>query len=52
MCLPIDVAYDAFSTNWEAAVKAGKPSLLKVLWRTFGRDLMVAGLFKLVWSIW
>lgn len=47
-----DVAYQSFQANWEAAVKAGQPSLRKVLWRTFGKDLMIAGLFKLVWSVW
>jgi hypothetical protein len=47
-----DVAYEAFNSNWEAAVKAGQPKLRKVLWQTFGRDLMLAGIFKLLWSIW
>jgi ATP-binding cassette subfamily C (CFTR/MRP) protein 1 len=47
-----DVAYEAFQTNWDASVKTGKPNLRKVLWQTFGRDLMMAGLFKLLWSIW
>jgi hypothetical protein len=46
------VAYEQFQTRWDAAVKEGKPNLRKVLWRTFGKDLMLAGLFKLVWSIW
>jgi hypothetical protein len=47
-----DVAYEEFQVRWEAAVKEGKPNLRKVLWRTFGKDLMLAGLFKLVWSVW
>lgn len=47
-----DAAYQEFVTNWEAALKSGKPNLRNVLWRTFGKDLMIAGLFKLVWSIW
>lgn len=47
-----DVAYDQFVVNWDASVKAGQPNLRKVLWRTFGKDLMTAGLFKLLWSLW
>ena len=47
-----EVAYGSFQDNWDAAVKAGNPSLRKVLWRTFGKDLMLAGLFKLLWSVW
>jgi hypothetical protein len=47
-----DVAYEAFQHNWDAAVTSGQPNLRKVLWRTFGKDLMLAGLFKLLWSIW
>jgi hypothetical protein len=47
-----DVAYELFSVNWEAAVKAGSPNLRKVLWKTFGKDLMLAGLWKLLWSLW
>uniref|UniRef100_A0A383VW30 Uncharacterized protein n=1 Tax=Tetradesmus obliquus TaxID=3088 RepID=A0A383VW30_TETOB len=46
-----DVAYEAFQANWDVAVKAGQPNLRKVLWRTFGKDLMFAGIFKLLWSI-
>uniref|UniRef100_A0A383WNY2 Uncharacterized protein n=1 Tax=Tetradesmus obliquus TaxID=3088 RepID=A0A383WNY2_TETOB len=46
-----DVAYDQFVVNWDASVKAGQPNLRKVLWSTFGKDLMVAGLFKLLWSL-
>jgi ATP-binding cassette, subfamily C (CFTR/MRP), member 1 len=47
-----EVAYSEFQSNWDAAVKAGSPNLRKVLWQSFGRDLMLAGLFKLVWSVW
>jgi hypothetical protein len=47
-----EVAHDLFVKNWEADVKGGNPNLRKTLWRTFGKDLMVAGIFKLVWSIW
>eukprot|EP00879_Flechtneria_rotunda_P019503 GHRR01020484.1.p1 GENE.GHRR01020484.1~~GHRR01020484.1.p1 ORF type:complete len:134 (-),score=14.28 GHRR01020484.1:47-448(-) len=47
-----EVAYGAFQASWDDAVKSGQPSLRKVLWRTFGKDLMLAGLFKLVWSVW
>jgi hypothetical protein len=38
--------------NWEAAVKSGQPNLRKTLWKTFGKDLMIAGLFKFAWSVW
>jgi hypothetical protein len=47
-----EVAYGQFQSNWDAAVKAGKPSLRGVLWKTFGKDLMFAGFFKLLWSVW
>jgi hypothetical protein len=47
-----EVAHDAFMRNWDAAVKAGQPKLRATLWKTFGKDLMIAGLFKLVWSVW
>lgn len=47
-----DVAYESFQRNWDASIKAGQPNLRKVLWRTFGKDLMLAGLFKLLWSVW
>lgn len=47
-----DVAFEAFQKNWEAAAASGRPSLRRVLWKTFGRDLMLAGMFKLVWSVW
>ena len=46
-----DVAYGQFQGNWEAAVKSGKPNLRSVLFQTFGKDLMLAGLFKLGWSV-
>ncbi|WIA12457.1 hypothetical protein OEZ85_012492 [Tetradesmus obliquus] len=46
-----DVAYEEFQVRWDAAVKEGRPNLRKVLWSTFGKDLMIAGLFKLVWSV-
>jgi hypothetical protein len=47
-----DVAYAEFQANWDQAVKTGKPNLRGVLWKTFGKDLMLAGLFKLLWSLW
>eukprot|EP00878_Enallax_costatus_P000230 GHUV01000294.1.p1 GENE.GHUV01000294.1~~GHUV01000294.1.p1 ORF type:complete len:1290 (+),score=442.33 GHUV01000294.1:122-3991(+) len=46
-----DVAYESFARSWDAAVKTGRPNLRKVLWNTFGKDLMLAGLFKLLWSV-
>jgi hypothetical protein len=48
----VEVAHDEFITNWEAAIKSGKPNLRKTLWKTFGKDLMIAGFFKFVWSVW
>jgi hypothetical protein len=47
-----EVAHDEFIKNWEAAVRSGQPNLRKTLIKTFGKDLMIAGLFKLIWSIW
>lgn len=47
-----EVAYDVFVKDWEAAVRAGNPNLRKALWKTFGKSLMIAGIFKLIWSIW
>lgn len=47
-----EVAYEEFNVNWEAARKSGNPNLRKVLWKTFGKDLMLAGLWKLLWSLW
>lgn len=47
-----EVAHEEFMRNWDAAVKSGSPNLRKTLWKTFGKDLMIAGLFKLVWSVW
>jgi ABC-type multidrug transport system fused ATPase/permease subunit len=48
--------YQELTANWEKAVlessKSGKqPSLRKVLWRTYGKDLMLAGFFKFMWSV-
>lgn len=47
-----DVSFEAFTKNWDDAVKAGNPSLRKVIWKTYGKDLMIAGLWKLLWSLW
>jgi hypothetical protein len=47
-----EVAHSDFMANWEAAVKSGQPNLRKTLWKTFGKDLMIAGLFKFAWSVW
>jgi hypothetical protein len=47
-----EVAHDLFIKNWEDAVRSGQPNLRKTLWKTFGKDLMIAGIFKLVWSVW
>ncbi|KAG1658983.1 hypothetical protein FOA52_008685 [Chlamydomonas sp. UWO 241] len=53
--LPTDqtanVAYEKFAANWSAATAlTPNPSLRKVLLETFGRDLALAGLWKLMWS--
>jgi hypothetical protein len=47
-----EVSFDAFTKNWEDAVKIGHPNLRKVIWKTYGKDLMLAGLWKLLWSLW
>jgi ABC-type multidrug transport system fused ATPase/permease subunit len=51
-----EACYEELNANWEAAVqeakKAGKePKLMKVLRKTYGRDLLLAGIFKLMWSV-
>jgi hypothetical protein len=38
-----EVAYSQFQTNWEAACKGGKPNFRSALFKTFGKDLMLAG---------
>ncbi|KAG1674667.1 hypothetical protein FOA52_007191 [Chlamydomonas sp. UWO 241] len=53
--LPTDqtanVAYDKFSVNWRAAqAQSSTPNLRKVLVKTFGAELALAGLWKLLWS--
>ncbi|KAG1659736.1 hypothetical protein FOA52_006006 [Chlamydomonas sp. UWO 241] len=53
--LPTDqtanVAYEKFAANWSAATAATpNPNLRKVLLKTFGGDLALAGLWKLMWS--
>uniref|UniRef100_A0A7S0R9V8 Uncharacterized protein n=1 Tax=Chlamydomonas leiostraca TaxID=1034604 RepID=A0A7S0R9V8_9CHLO len=46
-----EASYDAFIGNWEASVASGKPNLRSALVKTWGKQLMLAGFFKLVWSI-
>ncbi|KAJ9527211.1 hypothetical protein QJQ45_025467 [Haematococcus lacustris] len=46
-----DVAYERFRTAWEAAVAKGNPKLRQVLMSVYGKDLFLAGLFKLLWSV-
>ncbi|KAG1659734.1 hypothetical protein FOA52_006004 [Chlamydomonas sp. UWO 241] len=53
--LPTDqtanVAYEKFAANWRAAkATTAEPNLRKVLLQTFGGDLALAGLWKLLWS--
>ncbi|GAB4815837.1 hypothetical protein N2152v2_002883 [Parachlorella kessleri] len=51
-----EVAVEDFNKNWEAALAASKetgkpPKLMKVLWKTYGWDILKAGFFKLMWSV-
>lgn len=48
--------YEELNTNWEMAVQEAskqskEPRLMKVLWKTYGRDILLAGIFKLMWSV-
>jgi ATP-binding cassette subfamily C (CFTR/MRP) protein 1 len=50
-----DAAHDQFEAVWtstkKAATKEKPASLKRALLKTFGKELMLAGLFKLVWSV-
>ena len=56
LCMPQDqaseVASAKFQKQWqqEQAAPGGKPSIIRALWRSFGREFALAGLFKLLWS--
>jgi ATP-binding cassette, subfamily C (CFTR/MRP), member 1 len=51
----VESSHAAFAANWEAAKKNATEknplNLRKVLWRTYGGQLMTAGIFKIIWSI-
>jgi ATP-binding cassette, subfamily C (CFTR/MRP), member 1 len=53
--LHVNSAHAVFKTNWEAGKRHAtdkKPvSLRNVMWRAFGSQLMVAGIFKVIWSV-
>eukprot|EP00798_Chlamydomonas_sp_ICE-L_P021668 gene21668-28685_t len=45
-------AYAKFQCKWDEAVARGEdPSLRKVLFAAWGTDLVIAGMFKLLWSV-
>lgn len=49
-------AYDLFNTNWEEHVAQAKadgvePSLKKVLLKTYGKEMLRSGVFKMFWTI-
>jgi ATP-binding cassette, subfamily C (CFTR/MRP), member 1 len=50
-----ELNFEAFTHEWELELQREKdaknpPSLLKALWRQNGREFMIAGFFKLMWS--
>ncbi len=45
------MSYAAFNEKWQEQIKTGTPNLRKALLATYGRPLMIAGLFKLLWSV-
>ena len=51
----VDSSYEVFQKYWATELeehKAGrKPSIVRALRRSFGGELMVAGLFKFLWSV-
>jgi ATP-binding cassette, subfamily C (CFTR/MRP), member 1 len=53
--LHVDSSHSAFEAGWGEAKQNAtdeKPlSLRRVLWRTFGSQLMAAGIFKVIWSV-
>lgn len=52
--LEADVCFEQFYSNWEQELQVeaegGKPSLLRCLRKTYGRDIFIAGAFKACWS--
>lgn len=64
--LPVDqraeVNFDLFQEQWAVEQKRTsepkfnkkkpyEPSLLKALWRLYGKELMIGGIFKLLWGV-
>jgi hypothetical protein len=56
LCMPQDqaseVASEKFQKQWqqEQAAPGGKASIIRALWRSFGSEFALAGVFKLMWS--
>jgi ATP-binding cassette subfamily C (CFTR/MRP) protein 1 len=50
--LEADVNFRKFSANWveEISDEHKQPSLLRCLRKTYGRDIIIAGIFKALWS--
>lgn len=52
--LEADVCFEQFYNNWESELQAEaegqKPSLMRCLRKTYGRDIFIAGIFKAIWS--
>eukprot|EP01137_Pigoraptor_chileana_P018499 Opistho-2@78073 len=42
--------YDQFSQHWDEELKRPEPSLLRALRKTFWKDFVIAGIFKLFWG--
>ena len=51
----VDSSYEVFKKHWDAELQghlAGRqPSIVRALRRSFGGELMIAGLFKFLWSV-
>lgn len=52
--LEADVCFEQFYNNWESELQAEaegqKPSLMRCLRKTYGRDIFIAGVYKALWS--
>jgi len=49
-----EVNFDRFQTEWAKELQQGSkkpPSLLKVLWCLYKGEIMLGGLFKMLWSL-
>ena len=47
----MQVSFDAFNEKWQEQIKTGNPNLRKALLATYGRSMIVSGMFKLLWSV-